>query len=79
MFVFLKTKYNGVMVFDPTDPDIDKTKFGRKGWSSTSYGECCEELPPCDPNLVEQDLSCKPLLIPIMLVTVLPKDLDLAL
>jgi len=46
MFVFLKSKHNGVMVFDPTEPDIDKSCFVREDWSAAAYGECTEELPP---------------------------------
>ena len=53
MFAFLNTKHNGVMVFDPTEPDIDKTQFCKKDWSATLYGECCEELPPGALNPVE--------------------------
>ena len=45
MFAFLKSKHNGVMVFDPTEPDIDKTQFPTEDWSASAYGECKEELP----------------------------------
>ena len=45
-FAFLKSKHNGVMVFDPTVPDIDKTQFPREDWSATPYGDCQEEVPP---------------------------------
>ena len=45
MFAFLKTRHNGVMVFDPTEPDIDETKFKKEDWSATPYGPCSEELP----------------------------------
>ena len=27
VFSFFKTKHNGVMVFDPTKPDIDENQF----------------------------------------------------
>ena len=50
MFTFLKAKHNGVMVFDPTDPDIDETQFCKKDWSATSYDKCQEELPPGAPQ-----------------------------
>ena len=46
MFAFLKTQHNGVMVFDPTEPDIDESCFVRQDWSAAAYGECEEELPP---------------------------------
>ena len=38
MFAFLKRKHNGVMFFDPTEPEIDINKFPREDWSSTPYG-----------------------------------------
>ncbi len=43
MFAFLKTKHNGVMVFDPTEPDIDLSKFPTEDWSATPYGGVCKE------------------------------------
>ena len=46
MFAFLKMQHNGVMVFDPTEPDIDESCFVREDWSAAAYGECKEELPP---------------------------------
>ena len=30
MFAFLKRKHNGVIVFDPTEPEIDINKFPRE-------------------------------------------------
>jgi hypothetical protein len=45
-FVFLKTNHNGVMVFDPTEPDIDESCFVREDWSAAAYGECEEEFYP---------------------------------
>jgi Reverse transcriptase (RNA-dependent DNA polymerase). len=50
MFAFLKTNHNGVMVFDPTEPDIDSSCFVREDWSAAAYGECEEELPPNMPE-----------------------------
>ena len=50
MFAFLKTKHNGVMVFDPTEPDIDEDQFRLEDWSATSYGECKEDIPPNAPK-----------------------------
>ena len=32
MFVFLKVKHNSLMVFDPTEPDIDMFKFTGEYW-----------------------------------------------
>ena len=40
MFAFLKRKHNGVMVFDPTEPEIDINKFPREDWLATPYGQC---------------------------------------
>jgi hypothetical protein len=45
-FSFLKTNHNGVMVFDPTEPDIDESLFTDEDWSATPYAESKEELPP---------------------------------
>jgi hypothetical protein len=38
------------MVFDPTEPHIDESKFSRQDWSHTVYGEVKEELPPGMPE-----------------------------
>ena len=35
---FLKCKHNTVMVFDPTEPEIDKSQFTDKDWTATVYG-----------------------------------------
>ena len=45
MFNFLKKHHNGVLVFDPSIPTIDKTKFRAEDWSATPYGNCFEEIP----------------------------------
>ncbi len=45
MFGFLKSKHNGVMVFDPTVPDIDESQFPNEDWSATTYGCEKEEIP----------------------------------
>ena len=50
MFSFLKHKHNGVIVFDPTEPEIDINKFPREDWSDTPYGECKEEIPRNAPD-----------------------------
>ena len=44
MFAFLKMKHNGVMVFNPSAPDIDESQFRHEEWSETSYGECKEDI-----------------------------------
>ena len=38
MFAFLKRKHNDVIVFDPTEPEIDINKFPCEYWSATTYG-----------------------------------------
>ena len=38
MFAFLKRNHNGVMVFDPTEPEIDINKFPREDCSATPFG-----------------------------------------
>ena len=45
MFSFLKSKHNGVMVFDPTPPTINDSNFPKEDWTAACYGECKEELP----------------------------------
>jgi hypothetical protein len=50
MFTFLTIHHNGVMVFDPTVPDIDEEKFPSEDWSVTAYGNCTEDVPPNAPK-----------------------------
>ena len=50
MFAFLKNKHNGVMVFDPTVPDIDESAFPEQDWSATAYSGCKEDIPPNAPK-----------------------------
>lgn len=50
MFAYLKLKHNSCMVFDPTEPDIDESKFVCEDQSATAYGKCTEELPPNMPD-----------------------------
>ena len=50
MFAFVKQKHNAVMVFDPTEPEIDLTKFPNEDWTATAYGPCNEELPSNAPK-----------------------------
>ena len=50
MFAFLEKHHNGVMVFDPTEPDIDPSQFPTQDWSASAYGECKEDIPPNAPN-----------------------------
>ena len=51
MFAFLKANHNGVMmVFNPTEPDIDQSQFPTQDWSVSAYGEYKEEIPPNAPR-----------------------------
>ena len=50
MFAFLKSKHNGVTVFDPIEPDVDETKFPNEDWPGTVYGECKEVIPENAPE-----------------------------
>jgi hypothetical protein len=46
MFAYLKKYHNSEMVFDPSYPEIDKTKFQRQDWSATAWGDgLVEEIP----------------------------------
>jgi hypothetical protein len=50
MFAFLKSKHNGCMVFDPSEPDIDESQFIREDWSATPYGVGKESIPDNAPT-----------------------------
>ena len=45
MFSFRKKHHNAVLVFDPSVPEIDRSKFRHEDWSATPYGNCIEEIP----------------------------------
>ena len=45
-FSFLQSEYNGVTVFDPNKPEIDKTQFPTEYWSVMNCGTCKEHVPP---------------------------------
>ena len=46
IFSYLKKYHNLALVFDPTPPDIDETKFQRLDWTSSEFGgDLKEELP----------------------------------
>ena len=46
IFAYLKKYHNTEMVFDPTEPEIDKSMFERQDWSTSEMGFCTkEELP----------------------------------
>ena len=50
MFAFLKRNHNGVIVFDPTETEIDINKFPCEDWSAIPYGEFKEEIPSNAPE-----------------------------
>ena len=52
IFAYLKSLHNAEMVFDPSDPVIDESKFDKKDWASSEFGylEGKEELPPNMPQ-----------------------------
>ena len=50
MFSYLKSRHNGVMVFDSSEPALDESQFPREDWSAAPYGACEEELPPNAPE-----------------------------
>lgn len=46
IFAYLKKYHNAEMVFDPSDPSINKHLFERKDWTATEFGlTLSEELP----------------------------------
>ena len=45
MFVCLTGKYFGIIVLDPTEPDLTLSKFYIEDWSAMSYNDCVEEIP----------------------------------
>ena len=46
IFSYLKKHHSSSLVFDPTIPDIDETKFRRMDWSSSEFGgDLQEDLP----------------------------------
>ena len=46
MFSYLRIKLNSTMLFELTAPDIEDSQFVCEDWSSSSYSEYKEELPP---------------------------------
>ena len=53
IFAFLNTKHNDVMVFDPTDPDIDKPSFVRNISLLPHMVNVVKNYLLAHPNLVE--------------------------
>ena len=59
MFSFLKSKHNTVMVFDPSEPDINEFLFTDENWTDTVYGKCKEELSSNKPEPRELDSTMR--------------------
>ena len=52
IFGYLKPYHNTEMVYDPSDPVIDKAQFDRQDWASSEFGNhLTEELPGNMPAL----------------------------
>ena len=49
VYAYLDNRHNSTMVFDPSYPDIDMTKFKQVDWSQY-YGKLKEPLPPNAPQ-----------------------------
>ena len=43
IFAYLKKYHNAEMVFDPSDPDIDKSKFDKQDWATSEFGAEIQE------------------------------------
>jgi len=50
MFGYLRNNHNTELVFDPTEPEIDKSAFVTEEWKDTVYGNKKETLPPNAPT-----------------------------
>ena len=50
MLLFLKSKYNAVMVFDLTVTEIDQNRLPTENQSATPYGPCKEDAPSNAPE-----------------------------
>jgi len=49
MFAYLSKCHNSEIVFDPSEPDIDRNQFPKKDWEATEFGDISEVLPPGAP------------------------------
>ena len=52
MFGYLRSHHNTEIVFDPSDPVIDMSRFQKRDWASSEFGhiEGIEVLPPNMPQ-----------------------------
>jgi len=44
VFAYLRDKHNVIMVFDPSEPDINEASFQKKDWSASIYQDTKEIL-----------------------------------
>ena len=45
IFAYLKAKHNAEMIFDPSEPNIDKSQFEKQNWNSSVYQDAKETIP----------------------------------
>ena len=52
IFAYLKKYHNTELVYDPSEPEVDKAKFEQRDWTSSEFGHIQgkEELPPNAPE-----------------------------
>ena len=51
IFAYFKKYHCTEMVFDPSEPEIDKSSFERKDWTTSEFGHTLEEdMPPKMPQ-----------------------------
>ena len=50
IFAYLKRNHNSEMAFNPSDPEIDASKFQRQDWEATEFGELEEIIPDNSPE-----------------------------
>ena len=43
-FAYLKKYHNTEMVFDPSDPIVDESKFQQQDWTSSEFGHVIGKL-----------------------------------
>ena len=46
IFAYLQKYHNSEMVFDPSEPVVDKVQFEEKDWTTSEFGACTEEELP---------------------------------
>ena len=53
IFAYIKQHHNTELVYDPSDPCVDKSEFEAQDWTSSEFGHLQgkEELPPNMPEL----------------------------